>query len=181
MNIIIGIDPGSCVTGYGLIQHNKGNIQHIAHGTIKTKSAEPAQRLHEIFRGITEIITASSPCEAAIEQIFTCHNHQSALKLSQARGAALVALAQAGLSVAEYSAKQVKSSVVGYGGADKHQVQQMIRALLKLTQTPAPDAADALAIAICHCHHQSLQRKIADYDHAINRNSARKTTPLVSD
>lgn len=162
MTIIIGIDPGSCTTGYGVIRYVNNKIEHIAHGCIKTKSNSLADKLNEIFLGITEIIKNHSPLQAAIEQVFTSYNHQSALKLGQARGAALVALSHAGLPVDEYSAKQVKRAVVGYGGADKPQIQHMIRALLKLTQTPPPDAADALAIAICHCHSQSLTRKIVD-------------------
>lgn len=160
MTIIIGIDPGSCITGYGVVRYLNNNAEHIAHGCIKTKSDTLADKLNEIFVNITEVIKSHSPTQAAIEQVFTCYNHQSALKLGQARGAALVALSHAGLPVSEYSAKHVKRAVTGYGGADKAQVQHMIRALLKLTQTPPADAADALAIAICHCHHQSLQRKI---------------------
>ena len=160
MSIIIGIDPGSCTTGYGVIRFVNNAIEHVAHGCIKTTSDTLADKLNEIFLGISDVIKNHSPLQAAIEQVFVSYNHQSALKLGQARGAALVALAHAGLPVDEYSAKQVKQAVVGYGGADKAQVQHMIRALLKLTQTPPPDAADALAIAICHCNSQSLARKI---------------------
>jgi len=162
MSLIIGIDPGSRITGYGIVESNKGNAQHIAHGQIQTKSAELADKLHEIFLGITQVIHEYAPTDAAIEQVFTCHNHQSALKLGQARGSALTALAHAGLAVGEYSAKQVKQSVVGYGGANKAQVQHMIRALLKLTHTPPPDAADALAIAICHCNNQWVKRRLGN-------------------
>lgn len=161
MTIIIGIDPGSCTTGYGVVRYVNNTIEHVAHGCIKTKSDTLADKLNEIFLGITDVIKNYSPAQSAVEQVFTSYNHQSALKLGQARGAALVALSHAELPVAEYSAKHVKRAVVGYGGADKTQVQHMIRALLKLTQTPPADAADALAIAICHCHSQSLARKIA--------------------
>jgi crossover junction endodeoxyribonuclease RuvC len=160
MSLIIGIDPGSRITGYGIVRLNKKEPEHITHGQINTKGDTLADKLHEIFSGITEVIQEFSPTQAAIEQVFTFYNHQSALKLGQARGAALTALAQAGLAVGEYSAKQVKQSVVGYGGANKAQVQHMIRSLLKLKQTPLPDAADALAIAICHCNSQWLKHKI---------------------
>ncbi len=160
MAIVIGIDPGSRITGYGIVSHLKNNIQHIAHGEIKIRSENFADKLLEIFTGITKVITEYHPEQASIEQVFTCHNHQSALKLGQARGAALTALASAGLAVSEYSAKHIKKAVVGYGNAEKIQVQHMIRVLLKLTQTPPPDAADALAIAICHCHSQSLVSKL---------------------
>lgn len=160
MSLIIGIDPGSRITGFGIVRRLKGEIEHIHHGQINTKGDALADKLHEIFVGLSDVIRDYAPTHAAIEQVFTCYNHQSALKLGQARGAALTAVAHAGLGVDEYSAKQVKQSVVGYGGANKAQVQHMIRALLKLKQTPAPDAADALAIAICHCNSQWLTHKL---------------------
>lgn len=160
MAIIIGVDPGSRITGYGIVEMNKGEARHITHGYIQTKSDVLADKLHEIFESLSQVIAEYTPTQAAIEQVFTFYNHQSALKLGQARGAALTALARAGLGVGEYSAKQVKQAVVGYGGANKGQVQHMIRALLKLQQTPQADAADALAIAICHCNNQWLQHKL---------------------
>lgn len=160
MAIIIGVDPGSRITGYGIVKLHKGEAQHITHGYIQTHSASLADKLHEIFDALLKVIHQYAPTQAAIEQVFTFYNHQSALKLGQARGAALTALASAGLEVGEYSAKQVKQAVVGYGGANKGQVQHMIRALLKLQQTPQPDAADALAIAICHCNSQWLKHKL---------------------
>lgn len=160
MSITIGIDPGSRITGYGIIRYQGSNLEHIAHGTIKTHSDALSDKLYEIYQAINDVIHQHQPMHAAIEQVFTFYNHQSALKLGQARGAALTALAQAGLAVSEYSAKQVKQAVVGYGGADKSQVQHMIRSILRLTKTPPPDAADALAIAICHCNSQALQHKL---------------------
>ncbi len=160
MSLIIGIDPGSCITGYGIICLEKKEPRHLAHGQIQTRSLELADKLYEIFEGIVQVIREYQPTQAAIEQVFTFYNHQSALKLGQARGAALTALASHGLTVGEYSAKQVKQSVVGYGAANKAQVQHMVRALLKLSHTPPPDAADALAIAICHSNHQWLKHKI---------------------
>jgi crossover junction endodeoxyribonuclease RuvC len=152
MSIVIGVDPGSRITGYGVIAWEKNTLRHVAHGQIRTKSEDLSDKLLEIFDGLSQVIAEFNPTVASIEQVFTCHNHQSALKLGQARGSAMTALAKAGLAVNEYSAKQVKRAVVGYGGADKAQVQHMIRALLRLTKTPPADAADALAIAICHCH-----------------------------
>ena len=160
MAIIIGVDPGSRITGYGIVKLDKGEAQHITHGHIQTRSESLADKLHEIFDSLSKVIHEYSPTQAAIEQVFTFYNHQSALKLGQARGAALTALAGAGLEVGEYSAKQVKQAVVGYGGANKGQVQHMIRALLKLQQTPQADAADALAIAICHCNSQWLKHRL---------------------
>lgn len=160
MTVIIGVDPGSRVTGYGVVELTKNNPRHITHGHIQTRSDTLADKLNEIFERLIEVIHEFRPTVAAVEQVFTFYNHQSALKLGQARGAALTALAHCGLAVDEYSAKQVKQAVVGYGAADKAQVQHMIRALLKLTKTPQADAADALAIAICHCNHQWIKHKL---------------------
>ncbi|PHQ80009.1 MAG: crossover junction endodeoxyribonuclease RuvC [Coxiella sp. (in: Bacteria)] len=159
--MIIGIDPGSRITGYGIVKRVKSEVHYIAHGVVKTKSDTLADKLNEIFVAITQVIHDYQPTCAAIEQVFTSYNHQSALKLGQARGAAMTALAHAGLAVDEYSAKQVKQAVVGYGGASKSQVQHMVRALLKMTETPVEDAADALAIAICHCNQQALKHKLS--------------------
>lgn len=159
--LILGIDPGSRSTGYGIIWSN-GSQQGLVHyGFIRTLSNSVGQRLHEIHQQLCEVIKCYQPQAAAIEQIFTCRNPQSALKLGQARGAALVALANFALPTAEYSARQIKKSVVGYGAAEKFQVQHMVRSLLKMTETPQADAADALAIALCHAYHQNLQTKLA--------------------
>lgn len=161
MTKILGIDPGSRITGFGIVNFAKGELTHIAHGHIPTKSTEPAEKLLEIFNALNTVIAEHNPNAASIEQIFTCLNPQSALKLGQARGAAMVAIANNGLAAHEYSAKQVKQSVVGYGGASKAQVQHMVKMLLKLNKSPQADAADALAIAICHCHSQQLQSKLS--------------------
>jgi crossover junction endodeoxyribonuclease RuvC len=159
--LIIGIDPGSRITGYGIILV-KGSLQsHISHGHIRCQQTHLCERLYHIYEKLAGIITEYQPNEAAIEQVFTCHNHQSALKLGQARGAAMVAVARYALPLGEYSARQVKQAVVGYGAADKLQVQHMVRAILKLTKTPPADAADALAIALCHANTRQSHAMIA--------------------
>ena len=149
---ILGIDPGSRITGYGIIQSDGHRHAYITSGRLLLKSEDLASKLREIFQQLSVIIHQFQPQEAAIEQVFMARNANSALKLGQARGAAIVALADKGLTVAEYSARAVKQAVVGYGAADKSQVQHMIRLLLGLQTTPPADAADALAIAICHAH-----------------------------
>lgn len=149
-SIILGIDPGSCITGYGLIQVEASQLTYLGSGCIKVANSPFAERLEKIFIGLQHVVKQYGPSEAAIEQVFFHINPNAALKLGQARGAALVAAAVAKLAVSEYSARQVKQSVVGYGAANKQQVQHMVRVLLNLTSAPAVDAADALAIAICH-------------------------------
>ncbi len=152
---ILGIDPGSRLTGYGIIDSVPGKIAFVACGVIKTTVKYPlANRLNEIFDGINEVIQLHDPEVAAVEEIFVSSNANSALKLGQARGAAVVAAMQNGLGVHDYSAKKVKRAVVGYGQAEKGQVQHMIRVLLGLSKEPGEDAADALAVAICHANHQ---------------------------
>ncbi len=152
---ILGIDPGSRLTGYGIIDSVPGKVAFVACGVIKTTVKYPlANRLNEIFDGINEVIQLHDPQVAAVEEIFMSSNANSALKLGQARGAAVVAAMQNGLGVHDYSAKKVKRAVVGYGQAEKGQVQHMIRVLLGLSKEPSEDAADALAVAICHANHQ---------------------------
>ena len=157
--IIIGIDPGSRVTGYGIIWSQGSQQGCITFGQIKTKAEPLNYRLQQIEGGLRNVIATHRPHEAAVEQVFTFHNHQSALKLGQARGAALVATAVYALPVAEYSARQVKQAIVGYGAATKVQVQHMIRMLLQLEKTLPTDAADALAIALCHATTQCIAEK----------------------
>ena len=152
--IILGIDPGSRVTGFGVLAIENRQCKYVASGCIRMKSEVLAERLVEIYQGVTEVIQTYHPEQAAIEQVFMHVNPGSALKLGQARGVAIVAMANAGLNVGEYSARQVKQAVVGYGAADKSQVQQMIKTLLNLPKVPQADAADALAIAMCHYHTQ---------------------------
>ncbi len=148
--IILGIDPGSCVTGYGLIHIEGSQLKYLDSGCIKVVNTVFSERLEKIFTGLQNLVQRYTPNEVAIEQVFMHVNPNAALKLGQARGAALVAAALAKLTICEYSARQVKQSVVGYGAASKQQVQHMVRVLLNLNRTPQVDAADALAIAICH-------------------------------
>lgn len=160
--IVIGIDPGSIYTGYGIVNDVKGMQTCITHGRVNVKGKTTAERLFHIYSELKSLIENYLPDEVAIEQVFFHRNAQSALKLGQARGAALVAASSLALPVTEYSAKQIKQAAVGYGGADKTQVQHMVRMLLKLKETPEIDAADALAIAICHCQSQRLARKLSE-------------------
>ena len=162
--IIIGIDPGLSITGYGIIWSQGSQQGCITFGQIKTQTKFLNYRLYQIKKGLCNVITAHQPNESAIEQIFTFHNHQSALKLGQARGAALVATAVYALPVAEYSARQIKQAVVGYGAATKSQVQHMIRILLQLKKVPTADAADALSIALCHAISSRLTKKLNVHD-----------------
>ncbi len=151
---ILGIDPGLRTTGFGVLQV-QGNRQHyIASGTIQTDGAAPlAERLKTLFEGISELQQHYRPDCAAIEIVFVNVNPKSTLLLGQARGACLAALACGGLPVHEYTALQLKQAVVGYGRAEKIQVQEMVQRLLQLPGLPGPDAADALGVAITHAHH----------------------------
>ncbi len=152
--IILGIDPGSRITGYGVIREEKHRLEYLACGVIKVfDKATFADRLLEIHNGITEVIAKFQPQEMAIEDIFVAINPRSALKLGHARGVLLLAGKIAGLTIHEYTPRTVKQTVTGYGQAEKAQMQQTVRALLKLSATPSQDAADALGVAICHAHH----------------------------
>jgi crossover junction endodeoxyribonuclease RuvC len=157
MTIIIGVDPGSRHTGYGVIQVQGSQSIYLTSGTIHLVNDEPAQRLQKIFSHLQEIILQYKPHEAAIEQVFMHNNPGAALKLGQARGAAIVALT---IPLAEYSARQVKQSVVGFGAAKKLQVQHMVKRLLSLTEDLQADAADALAIALCHAHNRLASARL---------------------
>ena len=161
MAIILGIDPGSRFTGYGVIKQQGMRFEYLGSGCIKMGDKPMAQRLKIIFQGVTQLIEQYQPNSFAIEQVFMAHNPDSALKLGQARGAAMVAASLLSLEVNEYSARQVKQAVVGTGAADKSQVQQMVKSLLKLPGKPQADAADALAIAICHGHSQQHLIKLS--------------------
>jgi len=152
VSIILGIDPGSRITGYGVIQQKGNKCHYIASGCIRTKGDTLAPKLDMIFNGVSEIIQQYQPTEFGIEQVFMAKNADSALKLGQARGAAIVAATQADLYVCEYSARQIKQAVSGTGGATKDQVQAMVVQILSLSGRPQADAADGLAIAICHAH-----------------------------
>ncbi|GIU31498.1 crossover junction endodeoxyribonuclease RuvC [Shewanella colwelliana] len=157
MTIILGVDPGSRITGYGVIKCQGRQQIYLGSGCIRTSSDDLPSRLKVIFDGISEIIRQYQPDEFAIERVFMAKNADSALKLGQARGAAIVAATNADLPVAEYSATQIKNAVVGTGRAQKSQVQHMIQQILKLPAAPQADAADALGVAVCHFHtYQSL-------------------------
>lgn len=161
VSIILGIDPGSRLTGYGVIKQNGRNFTYLGSGCIKAIAAgdDLGPRLQTIFAGVSELILQFQPDMFAIEQVFMAKNPDSALKLGQARGAAIVAATNNGLVIAEYSARQIKQSVVGTGAADKTQVQHMVKTILKLPGTPQADAADALAVALCHAHsHDSISK-----------------------
>jgi len=149
---IIGIDPGSQTTGYGIIEMEGNRALHITHGIINAGGAAAGNRLHAIYRELTGIIRDFTPTESAIERVFMHRNADSALKLGQARGAAIVACAELGLEIFEYTANQVKQATVGKGHAAKPQVQHMVKVLLCLDREPQADAADALAVALCHGH-----------------------------
>ncbi len=156
----MGIDPGSRITGYGIIDMEGSRSRHVADGCIKTDSDRPLpERLKTIYEGIMQVIQQYQPAEVAAEQVFMHRNPDSALKLGQARGAALCAVVMAGVPVSEYAARAIKQAVVGTGAADKTQVQRMVALLLNLPELPQADAADALAVAICHGHtRQTLHR-----------------------
>lgn len=159
MTVILGIDPGSRVTGFGVVhvKNMSNQISYLASGCIRTTAAETlTERLGLIYQGIEEVINLYRPEEVAIEQVFLRENVMSALKLGHARGAAMVACSVHSLRVAEYAPRVIKQAVVGFGGAEKNQVQKMVVELLKLNQSPASDAADALAVAICHANHEAL-------------------------
>lgn len=156
MAIILGIDPGSRKTGFGLIESVGAQNLYVASGVIRIPETALAERLKVIFDSISEIIRRYAPEQFAIENVFMAKNANSALKLGQARGAAIVAATYFNLPVAEYEARKVKQSVVGTGAANKVQVQHMVTQLLSLSASPQEDAADALAVALCHAHSQKL-------------------------
>lgn len=163
--LILGIDPGSQTTGYGLVRVENQRLYYVDSGCIRLASHTMNQRLNIVFNSITELAHHYQPDSGAIEEIFMHRNPGAALKLGQARGAALVALTQSGLTVGEYSARQVKQSVVGYGAAKKYQMQGMVTQLLELQGEPQSDAADALAIAICHIHSQQSYQHLQGVNH----------------
>ena len=161
MSIILGIDPGSRITGYGLIADKGNRLSYITHGVIQTQGKDFSAKLFQIFTSLGEIIQEYRPNEAAIENVFFAKNAQSALKLGQARGAAITAIASTALPLSEYSPREIKQAITGSGRANKEQVQQMVKILLRLPQVPQADAADALACAVCHCHHRSVLAKMS--------------------
>ncbi len=158
MTHILGIDPGSRVTGFGVIKVSGDRISYVASGCIRIEGDALPARLKDIFAGVNDIIAAYPLDEMAIEKVFIQRNVDSALKLGQARGAAISAVVMQSIPVFEYTPAQIKQAIVGKGGAAKHQVQHMVKALLGLPEVPQSDAADALACALCHSHtRQTLQ------------------------
>jgi len=149
---ILGIDPGLRITGFGVVDRTGQRLNYVTSGCIKTRDTDLAARLKTILDGLAEVIVACSPDQVALEKVFVNINPQSTLSLGQARGTAICAAVMRDLPVSEYTALQVKQAVVGNGHAKKEQVQEMVRRLLKLEGNPSPDAADALACAICHAH-----------------------------
>jgi crossover junction endodeoxyribonuclease RuvC len=157
---ILGIDPGSRITGIGIIDTDGRRNQHVFSTCLRLGDASFPERLGTIFTELTRIIREYQPIEMAIESVFVSNNPASALKLGQARGAAICAGVTSGLPVAEYSPKEVKQATVGKGGADKAQVQHMVKLLLSLQGRLQVDTADALAVALCHAHASHLQQRL---------------------
>tara|TARA_R110001592_G_scaffold166756_4_gene401948 strand:- start:480 stop:1001 length:522 start_codon:yes stop_codon:yes gene_type:complete len=161
MALILGIDPGSRVTGYGIVNAVGNRLEYVTCGSIHLPNVDHPQRLKKIFDSVCQIIEEFSPQESAIEEVFLGKSVSSALKLGQARGSAMVACLHHDLPVAEYSPRKVKQALVGNGNADKTQVQHMIKVLLGVTGDVQADAADALAIAICHANTKASLIKVA--------------------
>lgn len=163
---VLGIDPGSHTTGYGIVDREGQSLRHVDNGGIRVDPALPlAKRLQGIYAELRRLIAAHRPEVMVVEDVFVAANARSSLALGQARGVALLAASSAGLPVAEYSPAEVKLAVVGQGRATKHQIQQMVRVILRLPEVAEEDAADALAVAICHCQSEGLQRRIEESIH----------------
>ncbi len=159
---ILGIDPGLRNTGWGVIESDGSRLVYVACGTVRSDAGESlSERLRQLMEGLAAVIAAHAPDEAAVEETFVNRDPQSALKLGQARGVALLAPAMAGVSVAEYAANLVKKTVVGAGHAEKAQVAMMVRVLLPKSELKSADAADALAVAICHAQHRGARQLAA--------------------
>ena len=165
MTRILGIDPGSRITGFGIIEQVDGRISYVESGCVRAGNGDFASRLKTIYDSLLEIVSTYDPDEVAIEQVFMHRNPDSALKLGQARGAAICAVMSTGLKLSEYTPAEIKKATVGKGNAGKEQVQHMVQALLKLPGMPQADAADALAVAICHNHTRQTLGYISAANH----------------
>ena len=157
---ILGIDPGSRMTGYGVIEVQGGRTLYIASGCVRMADEDFPQRLRTIFEGVGEVVDKYQPTATAIEKVFVQRNVDSALKLGQARGAAICAVVSRSLPIAEYSPTQIKQALVGRGAAAKEQVKHMVKMLLQIDESPQEDAADALACALCHSHTQQTMGRM---------------------
>lgn len=163
--LVLGIDPGTATTGYGLVEQKPdGRLVAVAYGAILTSKDLPMpDRLAQLFQELNEIILLHRPDSSAVEKLFFQTNVKTAISVGQGRGVVLLALAQAGLSIGEYTPNEIKQAITGYGSAGKQQMQEMVRMLLELPKRPQPDdAADALAVAICHLHHNRYQQIIEE-------------------
>jgi crossover junction endodeoxyribonuclease RuvC len=159
--IVLGIDPGTATTGFGLVEEDaEGEAKLMRYGAILTPAGQPMpERLRSIYEDVTALIRAAGPDSVAVEQLFFGRNVTTALSVGQARGVILLAAAQAGLAIYEYKPSEVKQALVGYGNADKKQIQEMLRIMLRLEDVPRPDdAADAVAVAVCHLHSMRLRK-----------------------
>lgn len=157
---ILGVDPGSRITGFGVIDIFKGKSTYVASGCIRTEGGSLPERLRVIYLELQEVVQRYQPEEMAIEQVFMHRNADSALKLGQARGAAIASVVTGGIPVSEYTPRQIKQAIVGTGGGSKDQIQHMVSVLLELNAKPQADAADALAVALCHGHMQQTMIKV---------------------
>jgi crossover junction endodeoxyribonuclease RuvC len=162
--LILGIDPGTAITGFGLVRETDSGLDLVHYGVISTPSKQALpRRLQTIYQGLVDVIRDHQPDAAAVEELFFSRNARTALSVGHARGVTLLALADAGLPIHEYKPLQIKQAVAGYGGADKRQVQEMVRMLLDLDHIPRPDdAADAVAVAVCHIHSARMTELIAN-------------------
>jgi crossover junction endodeoxyribonuclease RuvC len=162
---IVGIDPGTAITGYGIIrQIQGGKLEVIDYGVVRTESGLPLpQRLILLYEALAELLSRHQPDGGAVEKLFYQRNVKTAMSVGQARGVSLLALAQANMPISEYTPLEIKQAVVGYGRAEKAQVQEMVKALLNMPQIPSPDdAADALAVAICHIHSRAFHDRVEE-------------------
>jgi crossover junction endodeoxyribonuclease RuvC len=160
--LVLGIDPGLATTGYGLVRETDSGLQAVAYGVVLTPAKCPLPvRLQQLYRELSALLQAYQPDEGAVEELFFSRNVRTAMIVGQARGVALLAMADAGVSVTDYTPLTVKQAVSGFGGADKNQMQNTVKMLLQLESIPRPDdAADALAVAICHLHSSNLKRML---------------------